>query len=263
MSEFSQKLLPIIEEAGKIILSAHGVESDTDIDVKSGSANFVTVYDVRVQDYLLTEIKKAFPSACFIAEEKDNDASVLQSEYCFIIDPIDGTTNFIHDYKISSISLALFQNGEPTFGAVYDPYLHEMFYAETGLGAYLNGRQIKVSEREMGVSLLSYGTAPYYRDTLGDKTFALARELFSKCADIRRLGSAALDLAHLAAGRCDMFFEFLLSPWDIAAGYLIISEAGGIMTNMKGEPIDFSAPSPVIASNKKNYDILLNIARKY
>ena len=115
----------------------------------------------------------------------------------------------------------------------------------------------------MSISVAAYGTAPYYKDRLADKTFSLCRELFSKCADVRRCGSAALDLAYLAAGRCDLFFEFLLSPWDIAAGYILITEAGGAITDMRGEPIDFSSSSAVIASNMKNYKQLLEMANKY
>ena len=263
MSSYSDTLIPIIRKAGEIILSAHDIESGDNVEIKPGSANFVTVYDIRVQDFIISEIKKAFPSAVFIAEEKDNDEALLFSEYCFIIDPIDGTTNFIHDYKISCISVALFKNGSPEFGAIYDPYLNELFYAQKGGGSYVNGRRTYVSERDADTSILAYGTAPYYKDTLADKTFALCRELFSKCADVRRCGSAALDLAYLSAGRCDLFFEFILSPWDIAAAFLLVTEAGGIMTDMGGNEIDFSSTSSVIASNQKNYRLLLDTVQKY
>ena len=114
-------LIEIIKNAGEVMLSAHNIESDS-IGSKEGSANFVTVYDVKIQELIISEIKKLVPDALFIAEEKENDAAVLMGEHCFIIDPIDGTTNFIHDYRHSCISLAMFSRGEAVFGAVYDPY---------------------------------------------------------------------------------------------------------------------------------------------
>ena len=256
-------LMALMRQAGAMMLRAHDVDTDSNVTVKPGTANFVTVYDVMIQDFLLSSIKKAIPDAYFIAEEKDNDASVLQKDYCFIIDPIDGTTNFIHDCRHSCISLALFSHGEPVFGAIFHPYLDEMFHAERGKGAYLNGRPIRVSDRPMELGILAYGTAPYYKEQLADKTFALCRELFLVCTDVHRFGSAALDLAGVAAGRNDLFFEFRLSPWDIAAGYLLITEAGGIITDMQGNPIDFSAPCPVIAANPIIYPELLVRARGY
>ncbi len=262
MSTLTQKLINIMKNAGEIMLCAHNIDDDS-ISSKEGSANFVTVFDVKVQDYLMSEIKALVPDALFIAEEKKNDPSVLMGEHCFIIDPIDGTTNFIHDYRHSCISLAMFSGGQAVFGAVYDPYLGELFSAEKGMGAFLNGKPMKVSSRPMSDAIVAYGTSPYYKDVLCEKTFELTKELFNRCADIRRCGSAALDLAYTAAGRNDLFFEFLLSPWDIAAGYLLITEAGGIITDMQGKEIDFSAPCPVIASSKKLYSEFLDIAKKY
>ena len=155
----------------------------------------------------------------------------------------------------------MISRGEPVFGAVYDPYLDEMFWAEAGSGAYLNGRSISVSERPLSRAIATFGTSPYYKDSMADKTFTLAARLFGTVSDLRRTGSAALDLAYLAAGRSDMFFEFILSPWDFAAGLLIIKEAGGIITDMKGEPVPLSAPSSVIAASPALYGTLLDTAR--
>ena len=257
----SELLIPLILEAGKQMKSAHDVESASDVTVKPGTANFVTVYDVQIQNFLMREIKKAIPDAFFIAEEKENDASALGHTHCFIIDPIDGTTNFIHDYRHSCISLALFSLGQPVFGAVYNPYQNELFHAEKDKGAHLNGQPMHVSDRPMHLAITAYGTSPYYKDRYADPTFDLCKRLFLAGADVRRCGSAALDLAYLAAGRNDAFFECILSPWDIAAGQLLITEAGGVITDMKGDPIDFSSPSPVIAANPVCYPSLLEIAR--
>lgn len=256
-----EKLLHIIKEAGKIIKGAH-MESADLISEKEGSANFVTVYDVRVQEFLKSEIKVIYPEAVFMSEEQENDASVLKSECCFIIDPIDGTTNFIRENKHSCISVAMLTDGCVVKGAVYDPYLDEMFTAEKGKGAFVNGRPIKASQTQLDKAICGYGTSPYYRDTLGDKTFAIAKELFTSCADLRRCGSAALDLSYIAAGRYDIFFECKLSPWDYAAGVLLIEEAGGVISDMQGKALVFDAPCSVIAANAKLYPTVLNVAKE-
>ena len=261
IDNFFEKILNIIKEAGKIIRCAH-MESEACVTEKEGNANFVTVYDVRVQEYLKGEIKKAVPDAVFIAEEQENDAEMLASGHCFIIDPIDGTTNFIRDNKHSCISVAMFTGGKPVFGAVYDPYLDELFTAEKGKGAFLNEKRVNVSDTPLEKAICAYGTSPYYRNTLGEKTFRICKELFMKCADLRRCGSAALDLAYLAAGRYDLFFECRLSPWDYAAGALIIEEAGGIISDMNGEAVAYDAPRSIIAASASLYPILLETAKE-
>lgn len=247
-----------------MITSAHNVALNGEIKEKAGeSANMVTLYDVAIQDFLISEITKQYPDAFFIAEEKENSADALMRKYCFIIDPIDGTTNFIHEYRHSCISLALFSYGKPIFSAIYDPYQNEMFSAVKDGGAFLNGKRIQVSKRDMKHSLVAFGTAPYYKKQFGDVTFDLCRELFIKCCDVRRCGSAALDLAYLAAGRNDIFFEYLLSPWDIAAGALLITEAGGIITDANGKSIDFSAPCSVVAATPTVYDSMLDTVKNH
>ncbi len=255
-------LLPLIRKAGKMMVAAH-VDSEDGVTAKAGSANFVTVYDVKIQNFLLSSIKELIPDAYFIAEEKDNDPAVLHREYCFIIDPIDGTTGFIHDNRHSCVSVGLFSRGEAVFGAVYDPYQDEMFHAIRGGGAYLNDCPIHVSAFPFGSALIGYGTAPYYKDTLADKTFALCRELFDACIDVRRCGSSALDLSYVAAGRYDAFYEMVLSPWDFAAGYLLVTEAGGMISQMNGAPVDFTRPCSVIASSDVCYPELLKYTKKY
>lgn len=257
-----KQLLPLIRKAGEMIRSAH-TDEDREVTVKPGSANFVTVHDVRIQNFLIGAIKEILPQAAFIAEEKENDPAVLEQEYCLIIDPIDGTTSFIHDTRHSCVSVAFFSQGKAIFGAVYDPYLDELFHAVCGEGAYLNGRPIHVSSYPFSSALVGYGTAPYYKDTLSEKTFSLCRELFEACADVRRCGSAALDLAYVAAGRFDVFFEMILSPWDIAAGALLVAEAGGTITQMNGESLDFTRPCSVIAANPLCYDSLLKRTKAY
>lgn len=249
-NDFTKNLAPIIVKAGEIMLSAHDVEI---AEVKKGDVNFVTEYDKAVQDFLIENIKKIYPKANFIAEEKDNDSEALKSGLCFIIDPIDGTTNFIKDYKTSAISVGAFLNGEGVFGGILNPYLGELFTAEKGKGAYLNGQKITVSTAEFEKSVFAFGSSPYYKKELADKTFSVAKNMFLRAMDIRRSGSAALDFCHLACGRIDVFFECRLSPWDFAAGAIIVTEAGGIITDMDGKPLDFSQPQSILCANKNAY----------
>ena len=243
--------------AGQMLLRAHDVDTEDNVTVKPGTANFVTVFDVRVQDFLITNIQSLLPDARFIAEEKDNDTAVMNAEHCFIIDPIDGTTNFICDYHHSCISLAMVSHGETVFGAVYNPYLDEMFSAEKGKGAFCNGKPIHVSARPLDRALVMFGTSPYYKEEFSDRTFATCKKVFMACADLRRSGSCALDLAYLAAGRVDVFFEYRTFPWDIAAGVLLVSEAGGILSTIDGSPLRFDGPTTILGASPACYDSVL------
>ena len=260
--EKTKSLLPIIREAGKIMTSADGIGSLT--KEKGGdAANLVTAYDVAVQEFLIEKISVLFPDACFFAEEKKNNAEDLKRDCCFVIDPIDGTANFVHSYQRSSISVALFSGGEIIFGAVYDPYLDEMFYAIKNGGAFLNDKPIKVSDRNLAHAFVAFGTSPYYKQEVSEKSFRLCHELYLKTADVRRAGSAAIDLAYLAAGRNDIFFEFVIFPWDLAAGSILITEAGGKITDFDGEEIDYSKPTTAYAAPEKLYDEAYQIVKKY
>ena len=261
-SQIMAYLKDLVHQVGKIILAAHD-KAEENIETKAGTANFVTAYDVAVQEHLIKRLGSYIPDAVFIAEEQENDTSMLMQEHCFIIDPIDGTTNFIHDYKVSCVSIAMASHGEVVLGVVYDPYRNELFWAEKGKGAYLNGAPIRVSSRPMALAVVSYGTSPYYKETLADKTFSLARDVFVAAADVRRSGSAAIDLAHFAAGRTDAFFELILSPWDYAAGALIVNEAGGKITQAGGADVDLLRPCSVFAGNDQTYPALIELAAKY
>ena len=242
------KITEIVKEAGKIVLSAHNQENT--ITAKEGKKNFVTKYDVAVQEFLFKELGKAFPDAQFIGEEGENDFST--DGLRFIIDPIDGTTNFMQDYRCSCISVALCNNNDVIAGVVYNPYTNEIFSAEKGKGAYLNDDRISVSERPLSDGLALFGTSPYHPENT-DETFALLRKVFDLSRDIRRSGSAAYDICTVACGRCEVFFEKGLQPWDIAAGTLILKEAGGIALNYDGTEISFSTPNDVVFANPKAY----------
>ena len=262
-----EAILAVIRRAGSFMRSAHDMERQAGaIDEKAGDANFVTVYDVRVQEMLLEELHRVMPDADFFAEEKDNDPAMLAKGHTFIIDPIDGTTNFIHNYGISAISVGLLWNGVPVFGAIYDPYREMLYEARRDIGAFVTdrtgvSRKLRVSDRPMEKGVFAVGTSPYYRAELGDRTFAMMRRLFDAGADIRRLGSAALDLAAVAAGVADGYCEMLISPWDFAAGALLVTEAGGIITDLDGKPLDFSHPTGVIAGTPATHQRMVEVCR--
>ena len=140
-------------------------------------------------------------------------------------------------------------DGEPVFGCVYDPYRDDLFIAEKGSGAYKNDELIHVSDRDIDTSVISFGTTPYRKKQYAADSFRIAENIFRECADIRRSGSAALDMAYVACGKLDGFFECILCPWDYAAGSVLITEAGGCVSDFSGKPVSFSVPSPLLCSN--------------
>ena len=218
------------------------------IDSKAGHANFVTDCDKKVQDQLKSGLLKIMPDAHFIGEESTTQEFSPKGKF-FIVDPIDGTTNFIRDYHASSISVALVVDGAAELGVVYNPYLDEMFTAQRGCGAFCNGNRLHVSSETLENALVIFGTSPY-REDLSEKSFKLAYAYLKNAVDVRRSGSAALDLCAIASGRADLFFELSLSPWDYAAGALIVEEAGGIMSDEDGGKLVYDHPCSVVARNK-------------
>jgi myo-inositol-1(or 4)-monophosphatase len=239
----------IIKEAGNIMLQAQNIESVT--ESKQGRANFVTKYDVEVQNFLYKHLSLLLPQADFLGEE-DLQRKASDSEYCFIIDPIDGTTNFIFDQKHSAISVALMHKNEIEIGIVYNPYSNEFFYAEKGKGVFLNEKPLKTGDLSLTEGVAGFGTSPYYSDKT-DETFSIIKKLFENSLDIRRTGSAALDLSYVAAGRFVLFFELILSPWDFAAASLIVKEAGGVITTIDQKEITFNSPCSIVAAAPRAY----------
>lgn len=247
-------IIKVVKEAGQIMLGAQNIQGG--VVNKEGRANFVTKYDVEVQNFLFERLGNLYPTATFIGEEEE--ARNASGEYCFIIDPIDGTTNFIMDYSHSAISVGLMYHGQMVAGIVYNPYLEELFYAERGTGAYLNGKPLQITNLPLAEGLVAIGTCPYYRDK-ADVTFALSRKLYDQAMDIRRSGSAALDICYVAAGRIVLYFELLLSPWDYAAASLILNEAGGHISTIDGNELDYRKSCGVVASTPAAYQEFVNL----
>ncbi len=221
------------------------------VHIKEGHANFVTDMDVRVQTELMERLHCLLPEAGFIGEERANDP--LSDAPTWIIDPIDGTTNFIRGRRCSAVSVGLAVDKRPTLAAVYQPYTDEMYTAEIGKGAYLNGRRIVVSDKPLDQALVGYGTSPYYEE-LWDDTLRACGAFLRHAVDLRRCGSAALDLCDVACGRQDVFFEMRLSPWDYAAGALLVIEAGGRIALGGVENATLGEPARALAANAVCFD---------
>lgn len=199
-----------------------------------GRANLVTAADLESQEAVLETIRRAFPEHDYLAEESASKKT--GAEFLWVVDPLDGTTNFAHGYPVGCVSIGLLRGGVPVLGGIYDPFRRERFTARRGRGARLNGRRIRVSPaRAVSESLLVTGF-PYDRAERSRFYVEFYRSFMTSCHDVRRSGSAALDLAWIAAGRADGFWEFNLSPWDVAAGALLVAEAGGTVTDFRGRP---------------------------
>ena len=245
MEQLVSKICALVKSCGRIVLQAD--REGMDIDSKSGIANFVTEYDKMVQERLRIGLLSICPSATFIGEEGEQKAFSNQGVF-FIVDPIDGTTNFIKDYHISCISVAYVQEGKLTAAVLYNPYLDEMYTAICGKGALCNGKRISVSKQPLENGIVLFGTSPYNAE-LSKKSFEMAYDYCQKALDIRRSGAAVWDLCCIASGRAELFFELQLSPWDYAAGTLLVREAGGIETTVGGGEITLDRPCSILARN--------------
>ena len=201
-----------------------------------GETDYVTNVDLAVQELLRERLAALAPDVQFMGEEQDNTGLDWRRP-CWILDPVDGTTDLIHNFRHSAISLALSEAGQILFGVVYNPYSGECFTARRGQGAFCNGSPIRVSSADrLEDSLLSVGTVPGRRE-LADTAFRQMRALYDACQDVRRNGCASLDLCWVACGRLDGYVELSLQPWDYAAGMLIVAEAGGRVTAPDGSPL--------------------------
>ena len=238
------QVLQMVREAGELFMDE---EAAGDITVK-GLADYATQVDIRVQEFIKERLTGWYPGIAFMGEEGE-DSQVGDARVFWILDPVDGTTNLIHRCRHSAISLALCVEGQVVFGVVYNPYQKDVYLAKKGEGAFLNGTPIHVSRAaNLGESIVTIGTSPYNKE-LAHQNFELFERVFMKTQDIRRSGSAALELACIACGRLDGFFERSLKPWDFAAGALLITEAGGQITTFSGEPVDFHHKDDILADN--------------
>ncbi|HJW02788.1 MAG TPA: inositol monophosphatase family protein [Azospira sp.] len=246
--------------AGQIINRASNDLEKLQIVTKQQS-DYVTEVDRAAEAAIIETLREAYPNYGILAEESGLSGTT-DAEFQWIIDPLDGTTNFIHGLPQYAISIALAQNGQVTQGVIYDPNRNELFTASKGRGAFLNDRRIRVSKRtRLGESLIGTGF-PYRSFDHVDAYLGIFKELTQSTAGIRRPGAASLDLAYVACGRLDGFWEFGLSPWDMAAGTLMIAEAGGLVSDLAGESTYLESGN-VVAGTPKVFTSLLQVVQNY
>lgn len=234
--------------AGRILMRHLSKLKKGQIQFK-GANDYVTEVDRLSEKMIIRKILKSFPGHEILAEESGHTGPRTPDNPLWVIDPLDGTTNFIHEFPIFCVSIALQVQGETILAVIFDPTRDELFSASRGQGAYLNHKKIKVSPtKNLKDSLLSTGFPFLCHEVLEDY-IQLFRVFCKNSRGIRRAGSAALDLCYLASGRFDGFWEFGLHPWDIAAGSLIVEEAGGLITNFEGKPLELKAQN-ILAGNK-------------
>jgi myo-inositol-1(or 4)-monophosphatase len=257
MQDLKETLLTATHEAGAIIL--HYFNGAFKIDHKEGINNLVTEVDKLAEEKIIEVISGRFPEHSIISEEVGE--LMKPSPYQWIIDPIDGTVNFAHGVPICCVSIGLLYNSELILGAVYNPMMDEFFFAEKGKGATLNGMEIKVSKKSDFKTAFLVTGFPYKWPDGPEHPIQVFERLVLEGLPVRRLGSAAIDLCWVACGRFDGFWEYNLSAWDVAAGYLIVQEAGGKITDFDGNPFSVFHKQ-TLATNGLIHEEMLKVIRK-
>ncbi len=245
-------LIETIRLGGAVIKS--NFNTDYKVYSKDTINNLVTEIDEKAESVIINNIKKYYPEHQILSEEIGT--MLGGAEYKWIIDPIDGTVNFVHGIPICCVSIGVEKNGQLIYGAVYNPMLEELFFAEKGNGALLNDRPIEVSSKDEIESSCLVTGFPYRWADVEHDPVQVFETFIRQGLPVRRLGSAAIDLCWVACGRFDGFWEYNLNPWDIAAGYLIIEEAGGKVTNFSGEPYSVYDKQTLATNGRIHEDML-------
>jgi myo-inositol-1(or 4)-monophosphatase len=261
-------LHPMLNIAIKAARAAGAIINRASLDLdrltvtSKGPNDFVTEVDQAAERAVIETLLHAYPDHAILAEESGRSMGSQTSDYVWIIDPLDGTTNFIHGFPQYAVSIALAFKGKVEQAVVYDPARNDLFYATKGRGAFLNDKRLRVSKRiRLADSLIGTGF-PFRKGDNFKRYLKIMEELMPLCAGLRRPGAAALDLCYVAAGWYDAFFETGLSPWDVAAGSLIVTEAGGLVGNFTGDA-DFLYQREVLAGSPKVYAQLVPILASY
>ena len=264
----SSNLHPMLNVAIKAARAAGAIINRAALDVESVRISqkqindFVTEVDHASEKIIIETLLTAYPGHGILAEESGTEYGAKDSEFVWIIDPLDGTTNFIHGFPVYCVSIALAYQGKIEQAVVYDPSRNDLFTATKGRGAYLNERRIRVSKRtQLKDCLISTGF-PFRRGDNFKQYMNMLGDVMQRTAGVRRPGAAALDLAYVAAGFADGFFESGLSIWDVAAGSLLVTEAGGLVGNFTGEA-DFLEQKECLAANPRIYGAMIPVISKY
>ncbi len=249
------EFIEIVKKAGEIFLE--GYNKNLEIHSK-GIKDLVTDYDIKVENFLVKKFKEKFPNYSIIAEEGTKE----EFENSIIIDPIDGTTNFAHHIPHCAISIGVYEKKFPKYAVVYNPVLNELFYAKKGEGVFKNGKRIAVStQNDFQRSLIATGFPYSSAENEEDLKWVInkLKHILPRCQDIRRLGSAALDLCYVAEGKYEGFYEINLKPWDVSAGMLIVTEAGGIVSDRYSDNYKMFEDRCIVASNGIIHNELIEI----
>jgi len=245
-----------VREAGEVAVARFAGEKS--ISYKEGRSNVVTDVDLLAEERIVAVLRREYPDHGVMTEESDDIAG--KSSYTWIIDPIDGTRNYAYGIPHFCVALALACDEEVVLGIIYDPVREELFRAERGAGAYLNDSPISVSDRQsLSVSLAAFDLG--YDPDIGQKMLKVAGALWPEVAAVRVMGSAALGLAYVACGRLDLYFHFSLYPWDLAAGIVLIGEAGGAVTELEGQPVGIHSRTVVAANRQIHRDFVARVTR--
>ena len=264
----SQALHPMLNTAIKAARAAGSIINRAALDLEvlkigtKGPNDYVSEVDRAAEAAIIEILLEAYPGHAILAEESGREHGAKHSEYTWIIDPLDGTTNFVHGFPVYAVSIALAHRNVVQQAVVYDPTRNDLFFASKGRGAFLNDRRLRVSRRTRITDALIGTGFPFRKGDNFKRYVKMFEEVMQHCAGLRRPGAAALDLCYVAAGYYDGFFETGLNPWDVAADSLIITEAGGLIGNFTGEA-DYLYQREVVAGNPKVYGQLVQILTPY
>lgn len=252
------KLQEIVYNAAKVLPTDPLIDN---VQQKDGLKNIVTVYDLEVQEFLVKSIRENYKNCSFISEENIHQ-KYEGDKALFIIDPIDGTTNFYNNCKFSSISVAMYHNDDVVESVIYNPYLDEMFHAEKGKGAWVNDKKIKINDVTLSNSIIGYTNCPYDKE-LFETSFEFGKLLLSHSLDFRRMGSSALEICYAAMGRYQLYCELVLYPWDYMAASLFVREAGGVITDLDGNNLSMEKRCSVLAGCPTAHHEVLKLYKQF
>lgn len=244
-----EQVIQLVKQAGSFV---YNDELKNAVNMK-GAADFVTAVDLSISSFLKKELATLYPHIGFMSEEEKNEIVPVR----WILDPIDGTTNLVYGYNMSSVSLALYENEQISFGIIYNPFNRDTFISERGKGVWLNGAKLPIpKDRDINQCIVEFGAGSTHKQ-FADVSFDLAKGIFKSCLDIRRICSSAIATAYVAAGRLNGYFEKELKPWDYAAATLMLEESGCIFSDWDGNPVPFDRPSSFVCGTPKAYDFIM------